>query len=690
MSFINQYRIFSQNRPWIARTLLVLLVIIITLSLIRISLPFVIKSGATYWFESEDIKANIGDIKISLIDGTFVVNDVSGKNKTGKGFSLDRLDVVWQWKPLFENRVIIDQLEVESLNMDALLFENGDMEIAGLVIKASTGESQPETTEQSTDTPWDVTVKNISFSDTELCLQQYTDSEKTTLDYCGKIARADLAGELSFKPSIQRETTDLPLYVQGALSIDNIALQNNQLELDLLSIESLDLKNINVDTLNTINIDNINIEKVSALQRAAQTSANDAQLFAFDRLNIQPFKLAKLNNLHLGAIELTGSRAYLLINKDGQMDYSQWLPAKQQKKSKASSDPFYFAFDKFILVTRHHFIFVDDSLKETFTADIHDIDFSFTQLDSHAPDSTSHLSLALVIDKHGSLKLETDINPLADRPSIKGTGTIAGFDLRMLAPFSKQHIGHNIKSGQLDADLKLNVNKGVIDSNMGLTLHQFELITLSQEEAEELNTELGFPLNSSLSLLRDRDNKIRLDIPATGDIDNPSFDPRDAIVTASSKALTSAVIHFYTPFGLLYSAGDSLFNLATALHFDPVLFEAGESELSSSHEESLDKLAALMTKRPGIHLTLCGISNHTDRDTLFPEFAKADTPAQEQQETTKAIPKENITTLKQLAESRSSNIKNYLVNQKAVEASRLIECSPEYKADEIAGVEISI
>ena len=46
--------------------------------------------------------------------------------------------------------------------------------------------------------------------------------------------------------------------------------------------------------------------------------------------------------------------------------------------------------------------------------------------------------------------------------------------------------------------------------------------------------------------------------------------------------------------------------------------------------------------------------------------------------------------LKQLAESRSANIKSYLVNEKAINASKLIECSPEYVDDEIAGVKISL
>ncbi|MCW8831012.1 MAG: hypothetical protein OQK32_05755, partial [Gammaproteobacteria bacterium] len=195
-----------------------------------------------------------------------------------------------------------------------------------------------------------------------------------------------------------------------------------------------------------------------------------------------------------------------------------------------------------------------------------------------------------------------------------------------------------------------------------------------------------FPLNSSLSLLRDRDNTIRLEIPVSGDIESPEFDPKDAIVQATSTAITAAVIQYYTPFGLVFAA-ESLFDLATTLNFDPVLFDAGETVLNATDKEQLDRLAALMLERPGIHLTLCGISNRADKDRLFPVSDKAATSEQKQ---TIPLSKENIASLKQLAGLRSANTKNYLVNEKAVKAGRLIECSPEYREDKIAGVEISI
>lgn len=689
---MNENKSVLRTKPWTRKVLLILLILIVLLSLIRVSLPFAIKFGAINFLESQGIEANIDDVEISLLDGTFAINKLSGKNKTGKGFSLGRFAIAWQWKPLFSHQAIVDQIEIGSLNVDTMLFENGEMNIAGLEIKSADASTQQDKAEdKQAGTPWDAIVRNIIITDVEVCAQQFTDADKPKMDYCAKLAALKWSGDAGYKPSIQASTSDIsPVYVQGSLNFEGIALLNNQLALHLLEIAAIDVDNIDIKTPESISIDQVSIKEFAALQRDTKTSGSDAQMVAFEQLNINPLTLSEFNDLKMGVIEFIGTSANFLIKKDGSTEFSQWLPKKQAiAKQKTETEPFHFSFDEFIFTSNQHFIFTDESLSETFTADVHGINLKLTGLDSNAPEQSSHLVLALFIGKHGSFNLDADISPLSDRPSVNGKGDIAGLDLRMVAPMTRQHIGHNVKSGQLDADLKLKVDKGIIDSNMELALHQFELETLSTKEAEEIDSEFGFPLNSSLSLLRDSDNTIRLDIPVSGDIDNPEFNPRDAIVKASSSAITAAVIHYYTPFGLVFAA-ESLFDLATALSFEPVLFEAGETVLNAAHKEKLDKLTALMLERPGIHLTLCGISNNFDKDKLFPAPIAAVSPAQQELKSEKTVLKLNLLALKQIAESRSANIKDYLVGKKQVKASRLIECSPEYTEDGIAGVEISI
>ena len=695
-SFIAQYKSYSAKRPLKARILLSLFITLITLSVIRALLPVTIKYAANSWFESNNIESTIGKIEIALFKGSFAVNKINGASETGKNFSLERIAIFWQWKPLFSGRAFIENIEIVGLKANSAFYKNGDMNLAGLIIKANDeklNSEEEKLSAQEKSKPWDATVKRIKFADIELCVEQFTDLEKAELDYCATLNSFNWDGDISFNPSTN--TTDsAPIYASGTLKLKNITLKNNNLNLALLDVKAFDINKINIETLLNINIDQVEINNFIALQRETKAIAQDTQIFGFDSLSINPISFSHLNDLKIGKIKLNGTQVFLRVNKNGLTDFAKWLPKKQKPtkqpaSQKVASSPFNYAIDEFTFNTNKHFIYVDDSLKERFSFDMHTIDLKFANLDSKEPNNSSHANLTFKIDKHGTFKVDADLKPLANKVSVNGKGEISGLDLRMLAPFTKQHIGHSIKSGQLDADLKLGVKKGTIETNIGLVLYQFELKVLSKKEADKLNSEFGFPLNASLSLLRDRDNAIRLDIPVTGDIANPEFNPKDAIIKASSKAITSAVIQYYTPFGLVFAAG-SLFDLATALNFEPVVFYANISELSPAHQEQLDKLAALMSERPGVHLTLCGTSNKTDKDILFPEKKMQKESSAEKTLPVKPLSDIEISLLKKLAETRSSNVKNYMIKNKAIKASRLIECTPEFEVDGISGVEISI
>lgn len=172
----------------------------------------------------------------------------------------------------------------------------------------------------------------------------------------------------------------------------------------------------------------------------------------------------------------------------------------------------------------------------------------------------------------------------------------------------------------MDADLKLLSQQGQLDSNIALVLHHFKLKANSKQDAAALDKTFGMPINQSLMLLKDKKGRIKLDIPITGDINNPNFDPTDAIIKATTKATTVTLITFYTPYGLVYAGGNVLFNLATAMNFDPLVFTAGSSQLTDAHMLQLSKLAQLLVERPAVHLTLCGFTNLNDREKLFMEI----------------------------------------------------------------------
>jgi outer membrane protein OmpA-like peptidoglycan-associated protein len=237
----------------------------------------------------------------------------------------------------------------------------------------------------------------------------------------------------------------------------------------------------------------------------------------------------------------------------------------------------------------------------------------------------------------------------------------------------------------------LKADNGVLDSNIALSLYHFQMKSVSKEDAAKLDEMFGMPLNQTLVLLRDKDDSIHLDIPITGDVNNPNFEPMDAIIKATSKAATVTLITFYTPYGLIYAGGNIALNLATALNFDPIEFDPGSTELQTNSKEQLDGLSKLLTEKPQVHLTLCGITNKQDVFALYPELK----PKKENADKTNKdapLTKEQTLKLDQLARDRQVNSKNYLIKQHNIDHSRLILCAPEHKDNDenISGVEINI
>ncbi len=583
-----------------------------------------------------------------------------------------------------------------------------------------------------------LSINNIQLSDSKLCTEHAGNSQLKPLGYCLTLDDISWQGELNYgKPKDKTDDTKspaLPLYASGDFTVSQLGMQNNALQLKLLSVDRIQLDKIAMQTIEHIDIASLTIEQLATLERSKQSIENTSDpqtpyIVSFDQFSIQPIQLAP-NEITLGKVKLTGSQATIVINQQGEAELKQWQvqPAAvensqttdasdnrptdsvEKENDKADKDvkkavekdtitgtqtetqsasntenALRVSLEELVFHTDRKTTFIDRSGQETMRLVIEQIDLQLKSINSIADEQQSSASLFIRLEDQATMKLDAQGTPLAEKPGIKGTGSISALDLRTFSPMSRQQIGQSIRSGQLDAELDINVEKGEVDSLLDLKLHHFVLRTLNEKEAEKLNKKLGFPLNTSLNLLRDKDDKIHLSIPITQDMDNLNIDIKPVIYKALSKSVSSAIVNYYTPFGLIFVA-ESLFDMATALRFKPVIFNLGEATLTEHNREELEKLATVMNERPGIHLTLCGYSNMHDLPQTGTDTANKSTAEKPSVE----ISREQRQLLIQLGESRSSVIKQYLVNEQQISASRLVECEAEYAADAIAGVEIKL
>lgn len=529
-----------------------------------------------------------------------------------------------------------------------------------------------------------ISLARLKLDNPDFCYLE----NNSPINYCLTLEALNWQGKINYDTSTAK-TNNPDSLANGNLTLLRPRIQNNLLKRNLVEIKSISLTNFDLTADTKVTLDDFKVKGLTALQRSAKQNDNT---LSFSDLHIDKVNYTG-NDLTINSLELVDLANNVSKNKNGDWEHDKWLISNDdQTKPKSSSNNdkqhegkvLGFTLNSITIVSDKETLFTDNSTQPALTAGLKKLSFNMSKLSSATPNNDSVFKLHAKTSRHSTIDIEGTARPLAKNVSFDADGSVKGFDLRAVSPATKKAIGHIINTGQMDADLQLRATEGILASNINLSLYQFNIKPMSKEDAENLDKIFGMPLNQALVLLRNKDNSIHLDIPITGDINNPDFNPMDAIVKATTKATTLTLITFYTPYGLVYAGGNVLFDLATALNFDPLTFNPGSSELINENKAQLDKLAALLTEKPQIHLTLCGVTNQDDVFVLYPETKK------QGENTTLSVDK--IATLNLLANERQNNSKNYLIINGKIKHDRLILCEPEYKANEknIAGVEINI
>jgi len=250
--------------------------------------------------------------------------------------------------------------------------------------------------------------------------------------------------------------------------------------------------------------------------------------------------------------------------------------------------------------------------------------------------------------------------------------------LSPLSAYVEGSAAHRIKSGHLSAKLGGTIVDNKIDFQVQLDLRKFYLKNLDRHELPTKTQTSSIPLATALNLLRDNDDRIEFVLPISGDVSAPDFSIQYILGILARKAITETVINYYTPFGLL-GVTSALVNSATKLRFEPVSFEAGEKTLTSGADENIDRLAALLSKKQSLTLTLCPIITAGDWRKRFKQREGAKV----------SITPKQLTELENLGLVRGTILKNKLVKLD-VPADQLVVCKATINEKIIAAGHVNI
>ena len=112
---------------------------------------------------------------------------------------------------------------------------------------------------------------------------------------------------------------------------------------------------------------------------------------------------------------------------------------------------------------------------------------------------------------------------------------------------------------------------------------------------------IGVPLDTFVSLLKNRDGDVQLSVPIHGTLSSPKFELGDAIATALRAIAVKTVTLPFSLVGRLFVSEDARIE---SLQVNPVLFEGGTTDLAPGMAEHVDRLAQFMRDKPAVRLLL--------------------------------------------------------------------------------------
>ncbi|MCT7582543.1 DUF748 domain-containing protein [Aliarcobacter butzleri] len=249
----------------------------------------------------------------------------------------------------------------------------------------------------------------------------------------------------------------------------------------------------------------------------------------------------------------------------------------------------------------------------------------------------TNLEVNGVVDNYGVAKITGIVNPKNIKILTDINMKFQNIAMQNFTPYTVKFVGRELKSGKLDLDLNYNIEKSNLNAQNNIVITKIELgKDVQSPEA------ISLPLGIAISLLEDTNGIIDINLPVSGNVDDPQFSIGAILWKAFVNLITKAVT---APFSLL----GAMFNFSED-EIKSVKFEIKESEITPIQEETLDKIALILSKREDIAIKLVSSYN-------------------KEKESSK-IGKERVLNIKEyLIKEKSINTKQVILDEKAEETS---------------------
>ncbi|PCR95583.1 hypothetical protein CP336_16670 [Pseudomonas fluorescens] len=614
---------------------------------VRDAVPLVLENGVVSL--STDYKLNLSkETELLLSNVSVSVAPFAIKAPDGRPLAkLDRLDVSETTVDLAKQQVVVGKIRSQKLETWAALEADGQLDWQKLFASqpskpAAKAAAEPKSTPAAADSPkpepaapgkpWQVLLKDVQLRDYKVHLADRSAKPEVTLDVTP--LNLDLQNFDSLNGSPFNVKLDTGLGKQGKISADgvvNLAPVTAQLnvktqDIDLRVAQSYINPFIRLELRSgMLGSDlKVNLKSVTPLALSVTGRAQVDQLHTLDTLKTRDFLkwqqvvVEGLNyqhgdNLSIDRINLFQPYVRFMINDDRTTNIDDLLipqPADSGAKTAAAkpagnSKPLGIHIGG-IAINDGSANFADFSLTPNFATAVQQLNGQIGTIDSRQAKPAS-VDVKGKVDRYAPVTIKGAVNPFDPMASLDIATSFKRVELTTLTPYSGKFAGYRIRKGRLNLDLHYLITKGQLKAENKVVVEQLQL-----GEKVDSPDAVSLPLKLAIALLKDVDGKISIELPVTGDLNNPQFSVMPIIWQTLRNLVVKAAAAPFKMIGGLINGGGSE-DLGT------VSFAPGSSELNKDAEAALVKLSQALKERPALRLEIEGTAAQSSDGPLIAE-----------------------------------------------------------------------
>ena len=674
------------------------------------------------------------DLDLQLSTDLFEINNLNLKQKNKTLINLKKLDIKRFDFDLNSQNIKLDGLNIDDLNTNLVLDKMGINLTTLINTKTSTTNEKVQETKTEENKPWIINLSNIQINNNinfedkinNISIKTKNDLNLKNIEIIdSKINFNELmlnSSNLNFidnKNRINLNSKNLNLLINDfKLENNNIFVKTSSLKIPNLNFEDKNSK-INLSTFNTnLNLDNflfednkitINDIKLSKADINFKDLINKIDIKTKNtQLNINHF-MNKSNDLSVDYIKLLNPNLnFINLENETKIDVKNFdlqikklsnqknlfkiektnlnnphisitLPKntqeKNDKKEEIESTKIVKTQEKQNLnktklnigpvnINNATFDFEDKNLPLPFKTTITKLNGKISEIKNNKSSKTN-LEVNGVVDSYGVAKITGIVNPNNIKFLTDINMKFKNIAMQNFTPYTGKFIGRELKSGKLDLDLNYNIQESNLNAKNNIVITKLEL-----GEKIESPDAVSLPLEIAITLLEDKNSVIDIDLPVSGNVDDPQFSIGLIVWKAFVNLITKAVT---APFSLL----GSMFNFSED-EISSVKFELLEDEITPIQKETLDKIAQILIAKQEIAIKLLP-SYDKDKETFALKekkyLARKDDDRKLSKEEIKSlIEKESIkpAELEKIAKNRILHIKDYLIKEKSINIKQII------------------